>query len=101
MSLDINKQSMVEASQKAKGFYSKYKLTIIGVLLITLFGVIFYRINYFSSLKPTATMIQDQLQATTRPRIDQNLVEKLEKLESENIQVQALFKEARDNPFKE
>ena len=35
------------------------------------------------------------------PKIDENAVKNIEQLEDQNIEVQSLFNEARNNPFSE
>lgn len=82
-------------------FLKKNKMFIIILVVVSVFGFIVFRINYFNNLEPTESALDEQLKVSTRPRIDKSIVEKLTNLESENIQVKALFNQARENPFSE
>jgi len=80
---------------------SKYAviISVIAVLLIYCFLVL--RINMLSQHEPSETEVNDQLKTSNRLKIDQESIAKIEKLEDQNISVQSLFKNARDNPFSE
>lgn len=82
-------------------YIRKYKTILIIVTVVSIFGFIFYRIGYFNSSEPSEDAIEEKLKTSQRPKIDKAIVEKLENLESQNIQVQSLFNQARENPFKE
>lgn len=82
-------------------FVKKNKVFLIILTVVAIFGFIVFRISYFNALEPTESALDKQLQTSSRPRIDKAIVEKLVNLETENIQVQALFNQARENPFSE
>lgn len=82
-------------------FAKKNKVFLIILTVLAIFGFIVFRISYFNALEPTESALDTQLQTSSRPRIDKAIVEKLVNLETENIQVQALFNQARENPFSE
>jgi predicted negative regulator of RcsB-dependent stress response len=97
----LNLNSTKHVLAKIQRFISKNSFILIITFILILFSLIVWRINYYSRLEPTTEMVDNQIKATVRPKIDQSLVKRLEKLESENIQVQTLFNEARENPFSE
>ena len=72
---------------------------IIGMLLI--FGFFVFRINQFTHTEPPDDAVQEKLQTVQRPRLDKSVLDKIQDLESQNIQVQSLFDQARNNPFNE
>lgn len=72
---------------------------IIAVLLAYSFMV--WRINTLTSREPTQASVDEKLQTVKRPVIDQTAVKKIQQLQDNNVQVQTLFKQARDNPFQE
>ncbi len=94
-------QKTITAVGPAIEFVKKYYVFISLVVVLTIFGFIFYRIGYFNTLEPSASDIEEKLLTVKRPKIDKAVVEKLENLEDQNIQVQSLFNQARENPFKE
>lgn len=77
--------------------YSAF-IFIIGVLLI--YGFLVLRVSSLSGAEPDEEAVAEQMKTVKRLKIDQNAVEKLEELEDQNVRVQALFEEARDNPFR-
>lgn len=78
--------------------YIKF-IFFITMLLIAIFLV--FRINQLNTLEPSEDDINDKLQTVQRPRLDPSVVESIEQLQDQNIQVQALFDDARNNPFSE
>ena len=84
-----------------KAMLNKYRTFLIMMIVIGLFGFIFYRIVTYNQVAPSDTAIEEQLSNSQRPKIDKTVVDKLQNLETQNIQVQSLFNQARDNPFKE
>lgn len=79
----------------------QYIVFIFFILLIGMYGFLVYRINTLTSTEPDETKVTEQLQTIKRPRIDQDAVNKIQELEDENIEVQSIFEQARENPFSE
>lgn len=94
-------QKILTALEPTILFLKKNQIFIAVLVILTVFGFIFYRIGYFNTLEPSEANIEEKLLTVKRPKIDKSVVEKLEKLENQNIQVQSLFNQARENPFKE
>lgn len=79
----------------------KYLVFIFAMLIFGVLGFFVFRINQYSNIEPSEDSVTEKLQTVQRPRIDQNIVDTIQKLKSQNIQVQSLFDQARDNPFDE
>lgn len=77
----------------------RYRVIGFIVLLALLYGFLLTRINTLSNLEPTEEAIVEQVKAAKVPRIDDEIVQQLESLEDNSVSVQALFNEARSNPF--
>ncbi|OGL30480.1 hypothetical protein A3F37_01240 [Candidatus Saccharibacteria bacterium RIFCSPHIGHO2_12_FULL_41_12] len=77
----------------------KYYKMIFMVFIILLYSSIIFRINQLSSQSPTNEQLTQKLAETKGPTIDQDSLEKIQKLQDESVPVQALFKDARNNPF--
>ncbi|MEK7626249.1 MAG: hypothetical protein AAB423_02780 [Patescibacteria group bacterium] len=93
---DINVSVYLE---KIKNGFVSYRKVIFVVFIILLYSALVFRINQLSSQAPTDDQISQKLSETKRPKIDQDSLDKIQKLQDESVSVQALFKEARDNPF--
>jgi hypothetical protein len=70
------------------------------VLVIVVNGFLVYKINHFSSQEPTMEQVSSQKNTIKSINIDQQTIDKILSLQKRNIKVKALFKDARDNPFK-
>lgn len=84
---------------KIKGFFLTYYKFIFIIAILCLYSGIIYRINELSLKEPTDEQIAEKLEKAKGPKIDQNSINKIEQLQDESVAVQALFDDARDNPF--
>ena len=77
-------------------------LTLIFILSF-MFAYVFlvFRINSLARREPTDDAVTEELKTVQRPKLDQSAVDKIEDLQAQNIDVKALFEEARRNPFDE
>jgi hypothetical protein len=72
------------------------------ILFILLsYGFLIVRIGQLSTLQPDDEAVLQELSTIKRPRIDPEVADKLLQLEEQNIEVQSIFKDARENPFSE
>lgn len=101
MSQDINVRQISAGAKKSIRKLKVYAsfLTVIAILLIYSFLV--FRVSTLSQAEPDEATVAEKSNTIRRLKIDQNAVEKLEELEDQNIGVQSLFEEARDNPFQD
>lgn len=76
-----------------------YKAFIFFLAVALLYGFIIWRINVFSNT-PASTS-EEAAQTTAQPHIDQATIDKIKSLQDNSVSVQALFSQARDNPFQE
>ncbi len=85
---------------KGKGIFRHAKfIFIITILIVSAFLI--FEINRLTSLEPSAEQLSTQQEVIKRPKIDQDTINKIEQLEDQNIAVQSLFNEARNNPFQD
>lgn len=82
-------------------FFKRYAvfISILAVLLIAGFFVL--RINQYSRLEPSDSAVEERLQTVQRPKVDKAVLDKIQQLQDQNVQVQTLFDQARNNPFNE
>jgi hypothetical protein len=79
----------------------RLRVVLFLVVLVMLYGFIVWRIETLSTAEPDAAAVATQTKATSKPHLDQALVDKINQLESTNVTVKALFDQARKNPFRE
>lgn len=82
---------------KIKPYLPIILFTIVGAT----YGYLVLTASQQSSLQPTDAEINENITKSSRPRVDEASAEKLEQLESQNVEIQAIFDEARKNPFSE
>jgi hypothetical protein len=80
---------------------SKYTSLAVLLLFLGLAGFLVLRINQLTGAEPGDDLVAEKLKGVTRPKVDQKAVEAMENLEDQNVNVKALFDEARQNPFAE
>lgn len=79
----------------------RYLAFVFVITVLLVYGLLVFRINMLSSQQPDEDAVTERLKTVQRPRIEQETLDKIQQLEDQNIQVQALFQQARDNPFVE
>jgi hypothetical protein len=79
----------------------RFSVIIFIVSAVSLCGFLVFQIGKASQSEPNQDVITQQLTSVKRLKIDKKSIEKIEQLEDQNVNVQTLFKSARDNPFQE
>lgn len=77
----------------------RYIFVIFMVFILGLYGFLFLRISALSNAQPSPAAVSSQVQAAQIPHIDQSVVNQLQSLQDNSVNVQALFNQARSNPF--
>lgn len=74
-----------------------YRTFIFFLLIAVFYGFILWRVNVYSNAP--ASQSEKSAQASSQPRIDQVTLDKIQNLQDNSVSVQAIFDEARNNPF--
>ena len=77
----------------------RYSLLLFVVFVGVLYAIIMLQINSLSNAQPSTSDIEKQVSAAKVPRIDPTVLTQLKSLQDNSVNVQALFNQARDNPF--
>lgn len=77
----------------------RYSVAAFIVFVVLIYGIVLLRIQTLSSQQPTEEQISSQVRASHIPHIDQSVVQQLQTLQDNSVNVQALFSQARNNPF--
>jgi hypothetical protein len=99
MKLDL--KIITQKIQPATTFAKKYTKFIFVILMLFIFTFLVFRINEFSRQEPTEDAVTEKLKTVQAPKLDKDIIQKINQLQDQNIQVQSLFDHARDNPFNE
>lgn len=94
-------KSIPESLNAAWRQVRRYRVLIFLLAIALVYGFVFERINTLSNVQPTPEAIATQNNPIKKAHIDKNVVKQLESLRDNSVNVQALFKQARNNPFQE
>ncbi|MEX2014438.1 MAG: hypothetical protein WD885_00695 [Candidatus Saccharimonadales bacterium] len=104
MNKDLSKIDIKQIPGQVKRSVNKFKKFMVPVFLLLVLsvnGFLIFRINQYSSQEPSIEQLSQQQNNIKRIVIDEESIDKILKLEKRNIAVKSLFKEARDNPFRD
>lgn len=90
-----------ESLLKALNSLKKYTVILVVVIFGAMYGLLINTSSQFAKQEPTQVEIDEKFQGASRPKIDEAAARKLTELQAQNIEIQTLFNEARNNPFSE
>ena len=76
----------------------RYRILFFFLLVVGVYGFLVYRIEALNNAKPTGSAVNTVTQV---PRVDPTVLQQLQSLQDNSVNVQALFNQARSNPFQE
>ena len=79
----------------------KYRVPAFFVFVVGVYGFVFFQINSLNNAQPSTVAVDSQVKASGIAHIDENVVKQLQSLQDNSVRVQAIFDEARNNPFHE
>lgn len=80
-------------------FLRRYSVPGFIVFVALVYGFVLFRFNTVRTIEPSETAVTSQVKAAKVPHIDQTVLQQLQSLQDNSVSVQALFNEARSNPF--
>lgn len=99
--MNIDTKDLKPKITAAIQWLKKHRIIVGIVAVVLLYGWLVLQINLLNRREPSDEAITERLQTIKRPRIDQATIDKIQKLQDNNVDVKTLFKQARDNPFQE
>ena len=97
----MNKDTLITKFNTAVAFCQQHAL-ILGICAFgLLYGYIILQVTTLANTTPSEAEVAKQLKAVPHPKINKDVAAKIEGLEDQNVNVQAIFNEARENPFSE
>ena len=79
----------------------RYRVLLFVVVVSVVYGYVVYMIGSLGSAQPSPASEDTSATNISVPKIDQSIVTQLQTLRDNNVSVQTLFEQARDNPFNE
>ena len=99
MNLNLNLNDITKQFKHIYSFLQRYASIIFIVSVLGIYSMLIWQIGTLSRTEPSETEVSEQLKTVTQ--INQESIDKIQQLRDQNVRVQSLFKEARDNPFQE
>ena len=96
-----NTANLGQSFGKAASSLGRYRALLFFLFLAFVYGFIVYRINVLSTAEPDQAAITQASAGPGQPHIDPSVVQKITDLQDNSVNVQALFDQARQNPFHE
>lgn len=87
--------------QKITGYFRRYVVIICFLIFGAMYGYLIYTSGQQVASEPSEDQISTQFTGAKRPKVDEDAAETLVRLQDQNIEVQTLFNDARNNPFAE
>jgi uncharacterized membrane protein len=91
-------QVKVQLQQVSKQFMSM-RVPLFLLLVVVVYAFVAWRISVLQNVQPSSSSVSAQIQTTTH--IDQATIDKIQQLQNSSPNVNALFNQARQNPFQE
>lgn len=79
----------------------EYSGFIIVLVILVSYGFIIWQIRSYVIQSPSEAKVSEEVLKLNLPKVDEQAIQTIEQLEDSNIQVKALFENARQNPFVE
>jgi hypothetical protein len=95
----LNYKDLLAKLNGALTKFRRFSLLAFLIFVGLVYGFLVLRINSLSGQEPTDSAVSSQVKAAKVPRIDPKVVQQLKSLQDNSVSVQALFDEARNNPF--
>lgn len=87
--------------QPAIKLFKQYAAFAFILVFLCAYVFLVQRIGHLIQDEPTQAAIDSKLKPVNRLKVDEEAVKKITELETQNIEVQSLFDQARQNPFTE
>ncbi len=99
--MNISLQQISPSLTKIRKFIARNGLFMYILVMLVAHSFLVVRINLLNRSEPTDDAVSEKLQSVQRPKIEPALLQKIQDLQDQSVEVQSLFKQARDNPFSE
>ncbi|OGL34702.1 hypothetical protein A3F65_03335 [Candidatus Saccharibacteria bacterium RIFCSPHIGHO2_12_FULL_47_16b] len=99
--INISFKSLKAVPARLRPILNKHGVfaAVLFVSIVYLFVV--WRISSYAGAEPAVEAVDEALTSSAVPKIDPKAIGQIQSLEQNSPQVQALFNQARNNPFQE
>jgi len=99
--MNIDKAAITAYANKVLALLQAHALFLGIAAFGLLYAYIILQVTTLSNTEPDEAAVAKQYQAVPHPKVDKEVAKTIEGLESQNVNVQTIFNQARENPFSE
>lgn len=99
--MNIDKAAITTYANKALALLQTHALFLGIAVFGLLYAYIILQVTTLSNKEPDEAAVAKQYQTVPHPKVDKEVAKTIEGLESQNVNVQTIFNQARENPFSE
>ena len=99
--MNVDLKTIVAKLTPALAFCKKYGSFMFLVAVLAIYSFLVFDISRLTNAEPSDDAVQEKLKTVQVPKIDESTLKKIKDLQDQNVQVESLFNEARNNPFAE
>lgn len=82
-----------------KNFIARYAVLLFIISVVAIFSFMTLGIAHFSDREPTAVEIDEKRLSVKVVKLDEKSINKIKELQDQNISIESLFNNGRENPF--
>ena len=82
-----------------KDFIVRYAVLIFVFSVVGIFAFMTLGIAQYANLEPSESQKEEKLSTLKTVKLDEKSIEKIQSLQDQNINIESLFDNGRDNPF--
>ncbi len=97
--LNFDLKEIIKSLKRSELILEKYLPIAAFVIVFGMYGFLIMQIS--SATQKDVVTSSSQAESIKRLKIDQASIDKIQKLEDQNVSVKSLFESARNNPFQE
>jgi len=95
----MNKDKIINQLLPFKNFFIRYVILIFVICVVAVFSYLTIEISHYANADPTQDQITAKEASFQSVKLNQQAVNKILELQSQNISIQSLFDNSRNNPF--
>jgi hypothetical protein len=98
---DTASNSTKQLKQSTARLLAHYAVPLFVVVVAAVYAFLLLRVHMLNNVQPDPVTLSSSTKTLAVPRIDSATVKKIQELQDNNVNVQSLFNQARQNPFQE
>jgi hypothetical protein len=99
--MNIDKDTITSYANQTLALLQRHALFLGIAAFGLLYAYVIFQATTLSNKEPDEAAVTKQYQAVSHPKVDKEVAKTIEGLESQNVNVQTIFNQARENPFSE